>query len=160
MNSKGMGPRTWKRESKAKSFSGLNLLLYLGLVVLCGHQVSLLGSLQKEFGGKYRKDHLYFLKLTCGSLLHGAPFFPVVLASFFFTSLACTLSKKSFLHWLCFTCSTRTQILLGRILPEVNFKGYTPGMGNSSKNSPPTRLLTTTPTARLETLKTRPVLPW
>merc|ERR1719430_2901495 len=62
-------------------------------------------------------------------------------APFFFTSLACTLSKKSFLHWLCFTCSTRTQILLGKILP-------------------PTRLLTTTPTARLETLNTRPVLPW
>ena len=55
MNSKGMGPRTWKRESKAKSFSGLNLLLYLGLVVLCGHQVSLLGSLQKRVWSKVQE---------------------------------------------------------------------------------------------------------
>merc|ERR1719348_593250 len=78
---------------------------------------------------------------AAGNLLHGAPFLPVVLASVFLTSLAWTLSRKSFLHWLCLTCSTRTQILLGRILPR-------------------TRLFTTTPTARLDTLKTRPVLPW
>merc|ERR1719154_779448 len=75
-----------------------------------------------------------------GNHLHGAPLVPVDLASVFLTSLACTLSKKSFLHWLCFTCSIRTQILLGRIFPR-------------------TRLFTTTPTARLETLNTRPVLP-
>ena len=55
-----MGPRTWKRESKAKSFSGLNLLLYLGLVVLCGHQVSLLGSLPKQVSTKKsKKNHLW-----------------------------------------------------------------------------------------------------
>ena len=34
-------------------------------------------------------------KITFGSLLHGAPFFPVVLASVFFTSLACTLKKTT-----------------------------------------------------------------
>ena len=35
------------------------------------------------------------VQFTCGSLLHGAPFFPVVLASVFLISLACTLKTTS-----------------------------------------------------------------
>merc|ERR1719429_430281 len=75
-----------------------------------------------------------------GCLLQSA-FLPAAFASFFLDSLDLTRSRKSLRHCECFTCSTRTDTLLARILPR-------------------TRLLTRIPTACLETLNTRPVFPW